>query len=343
MNDVYVRKMASIQRIAEVKSIPEADKICAYRVQGWWVVDQVGKYQVGDLVVYAEADSWIPTALAPFLSKGKEPREYLGIKGEKLRTARLKKQLSQGLLLPLEPTCDMIESLLFEGLDVSYPLGIVKWEPQPEFTSADAKGNFPSFITKTDQERIQSCYKEVVKYFDTETWSMEEKADGSSHTAYFYNGEFGVCSRNLDLRESEDNTFWKVAIEYGLKDSLTKLNKNIAIQSELCGPGIQKNCYNLAKHMLFTFDIFDIDEQRYLSPEERKVYIKILNLTSVPVLSSNFSLKNYQLEDILLLAEGKTVLGTVDTFREGLVFKLNGNSRVSFKSISNSYLLRHDR
>lgn len=102
MTEVYVRKMASIQKIAEVKAIPDADKICAYRVNGWWIVDQVGKYVVGDLVVYAEPDSWIPTTLAPFLTKpGHFPKTYLGVEGEKLRTIRLRRQLSQGLLLPI--------------------------------------------------------------------------------------------------------------------------------------------------------------------------------------------------------------------------------------------------
>lgn len=96
-----MRKLASIKQIAEVRSIPDADKICAYRVDGWWVVDTVGKYQVGDLAVYCEVDSWIPNSLAPFLSKGQEPREYEGVKGERLRTVRLRGFTSQGLLLPL--------------------------------------------------------------------------------------------------------------------------------------------------------------------------------------------------------------------------------------------------
>jgi RNA ligase (TIGR02306 family) len=345
MTETYVRKMASIQEVNGVYPIDGADKICQYGINGWRVVDQVGKYKVGDLVVFCEVDSFIPSTIAPFLTKpGHFPKVYNGVEGEKLRTIRLRKQLSQGLLLPLsvipENDWDWDDPI---GTDVSELLGIQKWEAPPEFTSADARGNFPSFIIKTDQERVQNCYDDVAKYFETETWSMEEKADGSSHTTYFYNGEFGVCSRNLNLKESEDNTFWKVAIEYGLKDSLTKLNKNIAIQSELCGPGIQNNCYNLTKYMLFTFDIFDIDNQRYLSPKERKVYIELLNLSAAPVLSSDFSLKNFQLKDILFLAEGKSVLGMIDTFREGLVFKLNSDTRVTFKSISNSYLLKHDR
>jgi len=155
MEKVYTRKMASVQEVNGVYPIEGADKICQYGIQGWRVVDQVGKYKVGDLVVFAEVDSWVPATIAPFLSKGKEPRVYNGIPGEKLRTIRLRKALSQGLLLPLT-VLDHVESELFVGLDVSFPLGIVKWEAPPEFTSADAKGNFPSFIIKTDQERCVS-------------------------------------------------------------------------------------------------------------------------------------------------------------------------------------------
>ena len=103
------RKLATIRKISEVRSIPEADKICAYGVDGWFVVDTVDKYSVGDLVVFLEVDSFVPTELAPFLSKGKEPREFEGIKGERLRSIRLRGTLSQGLLLKLQDCFDIIE------------------------------------------------------------------------------------------------------------------------------------------------------------------------------------------------------------------------------------------
>jgi RNA ligase (TIGR02306 family) len=209
MTEVYVRKMASIQKIAEVKAIPDADKICAYRVNGWWIVDQVGKYVVGDLVVYAEPDSFIPATLAPFLTKpGHFPKTYLSVEGEKLRTIRLRKQLSQGLLLPLNVVFDAMtmeqrliagSDELIEGTDVSETLNIVKWEAPPEFTSADARGSFPSFIIKTDQERVQNCFADMEEHFEHQTWEVTEKCEGSSMTVYFRDGDFGVCSRNLNL------------------------------------------------------------------------------------------------------------------------------------------------
>lgn len=96
------RKMATIRQVSAIMPIPDADKICAYQIDGWMVVDRIGKYQLSELVIYCEIDSWIPSSIAPFLSKGKEPREYNGIKGERLRTARLRKCVSQGLLLKID-------------------------------------------------------------------------------------------------------------------------------------------------------------------------------------------------------------------------------------------------
>ena len=161
------RKLATIRKIAEVRSIENADKIQAYRVDGWFVVDSVDKYKVGDLVTYIEIDSFVPHELAPFLSKGKEPREFEGVKGERLRTIRLKGQVSQGLLLPITHEVNVAWSHNFfnfegfkpleEGDDVTATLGILKYEkPLPAALTGTAKGNFPSFIPKTDQERIQN-------------------------------------------------------------------------------------------------------------------------------------------------------------------------------------------
>ena len=97
------RKMATIRKISDVVAIPDAEFICAYVIDGWKIVDKVGKYAVGELVVMCEIDSFIPNSIAPFLTKpGKFPKEYLGVQGERLKTIRLKGQISQGLVLKLE-------------------------------------------------------------------------------------------------------------------------------------------------------------------------------------------------------------------------------------------------
>lgn len=330
-----MRKMASIRRIDNIQSIPGADAIEVATVGGWQVVIKKGEFAVGDLAVYCEIDSWIPNDLAPFLSKGSEPREYNGVRGERLRTVKLRGQVSQGLLLPLEPTCADIESRLFEGLDVSAPLNIQKWEaPIPASLAGDVRGPFPNFIPKTDQERIQNLTQEFDTWNGLE-WEVTEKLDGSSMTVYHKDGDFGVCSRNWNLADSQGNSMWQQARKYNLEQVLAQ-EGNYAVQGEIIGEGIQGNPYKIRGQDFFVFDVFDINEQRYLSPAERIGFVERNGLNHVPVINSDIATP-VSVNVTLELAEGRSVLNP-NTEREGLVFKSGGE--VSFKAISNKFLLK---
>ncbi len=96
-----MRTLASIQMISNIVDHPNADAIELATVRGWQVVVKKGDFKPGDKVIYLEIDSWVPTEIAPFLSKGQEPRIYEGVKGERLRTIRLRGAISQGLILPI--------------------------------------------------------------------------------------------------------------------------------------------------------------------------------------------------------------------------------------------------
>jgi len=198
---------------------------------------------------------------------------------------------------------------------------------------------FPSRIPKTDQERIQNLSAELAEWkAENLTWTITEKCEGSSFTAFFNDGEFNICSRNLMLKENSNNTLWATADKYDLKNKMTVMGRNIAVQAELLGPGVQGNIYKLSKHMLAVFDIFDIDAQHYMSPADCKDMIEHLGLTSVPVLTSTAELGDKTIEILLKMADGVSVMGSVGCKREGLVWKCN-ERRVSFKTISNAYLL----
>lgn len=199
------RKLATVRKIAEVGLIEGADKICAYRVDGWWVVDSIDKYKVNDIVIYAEPDSWVPHSIAPFLTKpGQFPKAYNDVEGERLRTIKLRGQISQGLLLPLTVLFSKMnaqEALqIKEGRDVSELLNITKWEPPREFRAANAKGSFPHFIPKTDCERVQNLSRQVQQWAEDEVvFQKSEKLDGSSMTLFYKDGEVGCCSRNPNI------------------------------------------------------------------------------------------------------------------------------------------------
>ena len=325
------RMMAWIAKVDKVEKHPEADSLDICTVGGWQCVTRLGEFKQGELVVYASIDSWVPTALAPFLSKGKEPREFNSVKGERLRTVKLRGQLSQGLLLPYAT----LGRIAQEAEEVTEELGIEKWErPINPQLAGLAKGNFPSFIPKTDQERIQNI-KHVLEDRQ-EKYEVTIKLDGSSFTAYHRDGVFGVCSRNLELKPSESNAFWQVATKYLLEEGLPLMG-NYAIQGELVGPGIQGNQEKLQELDLYVFDVFDIDEQTYLNAEERYEFVAQLDLNHVPVVFKSINAPE-SLDEVLKMAEGPSL--TPKTNREGLVFKSLRNPNFSFKAISNSWLLK---
>jgi RNA ligase (TIGR02306 family) len=340
------RKLATIRRIQEVKPIEGADLIEAVRVDNWWVVAKKGEYPVDTLAVYCEIDSWIPNSLAPFLTKpGHFPKEFQGIPGERLKTIKLKGQLSQGLLLPISVTKQWLGSWhVIEGLDITDSLGILKWEPPQEFMAANAKGTFPSFIPKTDQERIQNISQaQFQKWIDEGVeFERSEKIDGSSMTVFIKDGVVGVCSRNLELKEDEGNTFWKTAYSSGAVKALLDFCKpvyfsDIAIQGELIGPGIQGNSYGLTDFEFFVYDMFNISSNSYLAPQDVRDISTMFGLKTVPIIEKSGKIKS-SVKQLLKDANGVSKLNP-KAKREGDVYKAK-NGVESFKVISNEWLCK---
>ena len=360
------RKLATIRRIDEIRPIDGADNIELAIVDGWSVVvakDQ--NYFVGELVVYCEIDSFLPIRDDfEFLRKSSYAK-MLDQEGFRLKTIRLRGQLSQGLLLKLEvlnskTDPEMVVGLSLQpwgeqfqlgpydnalvlepGVDVTNLLGIIKYEkPIPANLQGLVKGQFPSFLKKTDEERIQNLKDEYIDWRKNYlNFYITEKLDGSSATFYIKDGEFGVCSRNLDLLESEDNTYWKVAREMGIEEKLRALNVNVAIQGELIGEGIQGNPYKIKGQTVKFFSGFDIDKSSKMDYSKLALMIARMDFDMVPVLSFiSGSFLPETIEDLLKYAEGKSELN--DKFeREGIVIRTT-DSVISFKAISNKFLLK---
>ncbi len=353
------RKMATIRKIDEIRPIEGADAIEAYRVGGWWVVDKKNAHKVNDLVVYVEIDAFIPHAIAPFLSKGKEPREYNGVKGERLRTVKLRGQVSQGLLLPINETILTeweVAHLVWSseegnfapkfvgGEDLTEILGIQKWEaPIPASLSGMVRGGFPSWGKKTDAERCQNLTAEISEAVKNDIkFEVTIKLDGTSMSAGVGpDGEFHVCSRNLSLKLDQiGNTYVDVAKKYDLENKMKSLARPLLISGEIIGEGIQKNQEKIKGQDFFVFNIWDPIRAEYLSVEERMSIVKTLGLKHVPVVRNGVSLRDLGLstvEEILKFAEGPSMNSPS---REGLVFKSIDGS-FWFKAISNKWLILH--
>jgi len=344
-----MRKLATIQKIKEILPIEGADAIELAIVNGWQVVvaKSVG-YKPGDLVVYCEIDSFLP--LEPefeFLRKTSYKKMADGTEGFRLKTIKLRGQISQGLIIPLKdalevfkrrnPNFNMNKSWI-EGVDVSEELGIIKYEPPiPAELTGTAKGLFPGFIPKTDEERIQNLVDEYAKWKEQKIkFYVSEKLDGTSTTYYYRDGEFGVCSRNIELLESKDNTLWKIARKLDLENKMKSLGYNVAFQGELVGEGIRGNHYLIKGQDIFFFNVFNIDKQEYIGLTDFVNIIHGFGLNTVPIIDTEFELPE-TINDLLKYAEGKSYLNKKQE-REGVVIR-SIDRKISFKVISNKFLL----
>ncbi len=332
-----MRKLASIQKIKEIESIEGADAIEKAYVLGWQLVIRKGEFSVGDLCVYCEIDSIMPD---------KPEFEFVRAKSNRIKTIRLRGQISQGICFPLSVLPEGTE--IAEDMDVTELLGVTKFEPPiPANLAGTVKGMFPSFIPKTDETRVQVLEKVLTTYAGMVCY-VTEKLDGSSVTFYMKEGEFGVCSRNLDLEFNEDNSMWKFAIANRLEEKLKALNRNIALQGEIIGEGIQKNKYKSRGQSIYFFNIFDIDTYSYFSLQEAKALLADLELSMVPVLEENYLLES-SVDALIAKSKMKSVLNK-DTIAEGIVIrpveekidKYVMQGRVSFKAINPDFLIKYD-
>lgn len=346
-----MRKLATVQQISELRPIEGADAIEVAKINGWDVVVKKGDFKTDEMVVFCEVDSFLP--IQPeyeFLRKSSYKKMSDGTEGFRLRTIRLRGQLSQGLLInyqtlisKLPPDENGHVDLPDMGEDVTEIMGIIKYEPPvPACLAGQVKGNFPGFLNKTDEERVQNIRSSMYERYRNKgnKYYITEKLDGSSCSIYLRGNEFGVCSRNLNLLETPDNTFWKVARQYNIEEILREHSnysgfQTICLQGELIGEGVQKNPYEIKGHEFHIFNLYFSDLDYYANIDELIEFTQRYNLKHVPLLYKDINLPENS-KACLELSEGKSKLNS-NTEREGIVIRYFDRS-VSFKAISNKFL-----
>lgn len=334
------RQLASIQRIEKLEPIEGADAIERATILGWQCVVKKGDFEAGNFCVYCEIDSVLPE---------RPEFEFLRQRKFRVKTIKLRGQISQGIAFPLTILPPMIvDRSPGLGDDVTEMLGVVKWEPAIAAHLAGlVKGNFPSFIPRTDEPRIQA-FPWILECFADVDFVATEKLDGTSFTAYVKDGNFGVCSRRLELKEQEGNAYWNAAKSLNLSERLASLGKNIAVQGELIGPGIQQNKYKLKAPRLYVFNVFEIDSCRFCGYLEIQDYMQSIGVEIVPQVSIGRLPKT--VPELVELAQGKSRVDVLNQnqMREGLVFRplqemqVERMGRLSFKVVNPDFLLKYD-
>lgn len=351
------RKLATIECIEKLEPIEGADFILKATVRGWSVVVKKDEFNEGDPCVFFEIDSFIPATesnrgVFSFLD-GTDGRDTTrvndeGERGWVLKTRKLRGVYSQGLALSMDSI--VLRPQVFKyaeyppGFDVSDYFGIKVYErPMNAQQRGLARGTRPQFVEKTDEPRIQNMKWALEKWagFD---WVATQKLDGSSMSVYYDGRErrVGVTSRNMDLKRTEDSVWWKVAEELMLDQIVSSFGQDdtVVLQGELFGGSIQGNPLKTdLDFRAFNLVVDGVTIPRDDWPDEIKAI-------SVPTFDLPFPA---DLEEALAQADAvHTQIGNGRV--EGLVWRVRNKAydpetgeRLSFKVISNKYLLKHDQ
>ena len=235
-NLAFVGKIMSTTPIEGADRIHAAEVVCG--VGGRWSGVVPKTINVEDRVVVFTQDSILPEL---------PEYEFMRTRGFRVRMSRFKGAKSECLILPWtgpEPV----------GTDVTEQLGVIKYTKElPVTMSGEAKGLFPGFLRRTDEPNMQRA-RDLVDKLIGQPFVITLKYDGTSCTVYKHNGEFGVCSRNYDLKRGS-GLYWAVVEQYDLENMFPD---NVAIQFEIIGPGIQKNPAKTENREIRVFDMWSL-------------------------------------------------------------------------------------
>lgn len=200
------RKLAHIEQIASLEPIENSDFLEKAVVLGWNCVVKKGEFKVNDKVIYIEVDSCLPE---------KPEFEFMAKYKYRVKTIKLRGQVSQGMVLPisyLSRNDKLLDKILQIGTDVTFDLGITKYLSKSEkdelaedsrkitleksrmkkfmyrfnwyrrlFMPKKQVVGFPYWVNKTDEERIQNI-PQVLNDFKDELVYVTEKIDYQSAT-----------------------------------------------------------------------------------------------------------------------------------------------------------------
>jgi RNA ligase (TIGR02306 family) len=333
-----MRALATIQTIQKIESIPDSDFLELAHIMGWRCVVKKGEFSIGDCAVYFEVDSFLPIDdRYEFLRKTSYRKNDDNGEGFRIKTLRLRGQLSQGLLLPFDAFPEL--SKYAEGDDVTDILGVKKWYmPEVASGSGTMVGKRPYGIPASDEIRIQSAL-ELLETLNGLPYYITTKMDGTSCIVYCIDGKVGCCSRNYEIKDEEDALYWVPVYKYGLKEKLLSLSRNVVLTGELCGPGIQKNKLRLPECEWYVFDCKYTDEDRYISYREMVDFCDAISVPTVPLEEEGADF-GYDLSELLDKAKGKYPSG-LD--KEGIVVRNSKEPHVvSFKVLNNDALLKEN-
>lgn len=405
LNKDGVRELAYIVKVDDVLDMEGVNNQIAM-IGGWSVFVKREQFKPGDLAIYIEIDSKVPST---------EQFDFLSKYDYKVKTQKYVKGkvTSQGLLMSpdqfgwtsIKDTEEMIPTIidetgkvLKEGDFLTERLGITYYEAEDntrkastnevlkekagseldkwkkkhpilskikfilnikkksiykKYLSKKSKAQWPSWVVKTDEERVQN----LTRYFreDSEerkhTYTATEKLDGSSSTFTARRVgkkkfEYYICSRNMVCNENAENNMWvEMSKKYDMKNVCINILKNcdklsyVTIQGETYGT-VQKRKYGNKNRMAVFNLIFGYNDGTIIryNPEDMYCFFQANypHIECVPIIATGFKLPD-TCEELLKMAGGPSAID--GGMREGIVLR-SGDGKISFKAVDNEYLTK---
>jgi hypothetical protein len=382
------RALAHIEEIAWIKPIDGADNIELIGVLGWVLIAKIDEFKVGNKAVFVEIDSKCPADDERFAFLEKKHYKVKTMKLGKFKC--FSQGLALPLTLFPELSDRKLGDDVTKELRITYSSEedrkrkSNKIDPNAKYKAMAARHKeffskpiirkimrydigrkilflffgkkkdnpkqFPSWIVKTDENRIENCpfYLE-----SNEEWIQTEKIDGTSCT-YAVDRmkrgknkfEFVVCSRNVRQADRDQecyhdsNIYWELADKYNIEKVLSDYAiannyDRVVLQGEGTG-SVQGNPYKLKDNRLFVFNL--VVEGIRKGTQEMAKFCEENNLEHVPIINEHYKTPD-TMEEIKLQADGFSIINP-KVKREGFVYRsLDGQQ--SFKNVSREYLLKH--
>jgi RNA ligase (TIGR02306 family) len=306
--------LATIQKIISVTSHPNADALELVQVLGWQVVTKKNEFKEGDFCVYITTDTVLPP----------HPQfDFLKSKNYRIKPIKLRGVASNGICFPISILSEFEckdDISISEGTDVTEIIGVTKYEkPIPACLRGDIRGGFPNFLIITDEKNLRDRPKALYE-LTGKPYYISTKIDGCSATYYLNNGDYGVCSRRINLKEDLNTAYWEISDHYNFPHILKSAfpTTNIAIQGEIYGEGIQKNPCGVTGILFSIFNLFNIDSGNYLTFDDLKSFCQEFHLPMVNVIDIGDSF-NYTLPELISLSNSQKYEN--GSFAEGIVIR----------------------
>lgn len=346
--------IVDVCKILKVEKHPNADKLSIATVKGWNCIISLNQYKEGDLVIFCPPDSIIPDDLIE-----KYNLTYLK-KGGRVKTVKLRKFISQGLILDI-PT----DKNWKEGKEVAKELGITKYEPPVSHNlqmgnRPSKKKRNPLFDKYTDIENIKNYH---TVFTEEDRVVITEKIHGSNFRAgnlkrytdslwgkfksflfgkyQFVYGSHNVQKTALNRKMGfyGENVYGKIARKYNLAEIIPE---DYILYGEIYGKGIQELEYGMEDIDVVFFDIKY--KGKYLNWTDFDDFCRSKKLPFVPV----FAVENFHPDMLEKYTQGESAL-CHGQIREGCVIKSleeENNPRIGrkiLKSINPEYLVKKNR